>query len=206
MSHDQWLDELRNARDARAVERVLSRGLPDDGLQHAGDAVLHSFRAGPDPELDAVITALVEALAQRGWDGDAELSDALLVMTGRQPSKLRLLAVELDELGEALSEADGTANFLDLHNGQVWLHTMTEFGVADDLDVDFEDETRWLFVCGEGSHEAYRDLQRFISSVIDDDLAGRLRDAIEGRGTFRRFRSTLEHRDPAEYQPRPDLA
>jgi hypothetical protein len=118
------------------------RALPDDCLQHAGDAVLRAFRAGRDPDLDAVVTALVEALGQRGWDGDAVLADALLAVTGRQPSKLVSLAVELDELGEALSEADGTENFLDLHNGQVCVHTMTEFGVADDLDVDFEDETR----------------------------------------------------------------
>lgn len=199
MSHDQWLDELRKTHDATTLERLLSQGVPHDGLQHAGDAVLQACRAGPDPELDAAVTALVDALAQRGWDGDAELADALLAVAERQTSTLRPLAVELDELGEALSEADGTENFLDLHNGHVWLHTMTEFGVADDLDVDFEDETRWLVVCGEGSDEAYRDLLRFISSVTDDDLAGRLRDAIDGRGAFGRFRSTLERRDQAEY-------
>jgi hypothetical protein len=75
---------------------------------------------------------------------------------------------------------------------------MSDFGVADDLDVDLSDETRWLFLCGEGSQETYRDLQRFIGTVEDDDLAARLTVAIEGRGAFRRFRSVLEH-DPAQF-------
>ena len=117
---------------------------------------------------------------------------------GRHPSSLQPLPVELADLGEALSEQAGTENYLDLHTGTVWLHTMTDFGVADDLDIDFSDDTRWLFVLGEGSHEAYRDLQRFIGTVDDDDLAAQLAVAIEGRGTFGRFRSALE-RDPAEF-------
>jgi hypothetical protein len=117
---------------------------------------------------------------------------------GRHPSPLRPLPVALAEVGEALSEQAGTENYLDLHTGTVWFHTMSDFGVADDLDVDLSDETRWLFLCGEGSHEAYRDLQRFIGTVEDDDLAARLTVAIEGRGAFRRFRSVLEH-DPAQF-------
>jgi hypothetical protein len=75
---------------------------------------------------------------------------------------------------------------------------MTDFGVADDLDVDLSDTTRWLLVLGEGSHEAYLDLQRFIGTVDAPDLATQLTDAIGGRGAFRRFRSVLE-RDPTEF-------
>ena len=69
---------------------------------------------------------------------------------------------------------------------------------VDDLDIDLDDDTRWLFLPGEGSDEAYRDLQRFIATIEDNDLAARLTDAIAGRGAFRRFRSVLE-RDPAQF-------
>jgi len=114
-----------------------------------------------------------------------------------RPPSLTPLPIELADVGEALSEQAGTENYLDLHTGAVWLHTMTDFGVAEDLDVDLSDEARWLLLLGEGSHDAHRDLQRFIATV-DDDLAARLTEAIAGRGAFRRFRAVLE-RDPAEF-------
>ena len=165
-------------------------------LQHIGDAVLTVLE--PPSGLTDVADRLVDRLRERQWDGDDELANVLEHVIGRRPSPLPPLPVELADLGEALSEQDGTENYLDLITGTVWLHTMTDFGVADDLDIDFSDETRWLFVLGEGSHEAYRDLQRFIGTVDDDDLAAQLAVAIEGRGAFGRFRSVLE-RDPAEF-------
>jgi hypothetical protein len=108
------------------------------------------------------------------------------------------LPVELDEVGEALSQQAGSESYLDLQTGTVWFHTMSDFGMADDLDVDFSDESRWLFLLGEGSHEPYRNLQRFIATIDDHDLAARLTRAIGGRGAFARFRSVLE-RDPVEF-------
>jgi Uncharacterised protein family (UPF0158) len=152
-------------------------------------------RAAGDPD---AVDRLVDRLRQRQWNGDEELTDTLEDVMGRHPSPLRPLPVELAEVGEALSEQAGTENYLDLHTGTVWFHTMSDFGVADDLDVDLSDENRWLFLRGEGSQETYRDLQRFIGTVEDDDLAARLTVAIEGRGAFRRFRSVLEH-DPAQF-------
>jgi hypothetical protein len=147
--------------------------------------------------LGPTVELLVDRLRARAWDGDDELADALDAVAGRRSSALVPLPVELAELGEALSEQAGTENYLDLASGMVWFHTMTDFGVADDLEVDFADQSRWLLVAGEGSHEAYRDLQRFIATVDDDDFAQRLRRAIEGRGAFRRFRAELEA-EPAE--------
>jgi hypothetical protein len=145
-----------------------------------------------------VVDRLLGQLRERGWDGDAELIEALEHVNGRRTSTLAPLPVELDEVGEALTQQAGSENYLDLHTGTVWFHTMTDFGIADDLDVDFSDETRWLFLEGEGSQDAYRDLERFIATVDDDDLAARLDRAIEGRGAFRRFRTVLEDH-PSEY-------
>ncbi|HEY3670781.1 MAG TPA: UPF0158 family protein [Acidimicrobiia bacterium] len=198
MGHDPWLESLRRAAGSPdALERVLAEDLPTDALQQIGDALLAvSDLAGTD--LSGVVDRLVEQLRARRWDGDDELADALDRVAGRSPSPLQLLPVELDDVGEALSQQAGSANYLDLQSGTVWFQTMTDFGVDDDLDVNFEDETRWLFLEGEGSHDAYRDLGRFIGSVEDHDLAARLTRAIQGRGAFKRFRGVLE-RDPGEY-------
>jgi hypothetical protein len=198
VGHDVWLESLRRAAgDPDALGRVLAEDLPPDALQHIGDALLGVIEFAGTDLIDAV-DRLVDRLHERRWDGDTELAAALEHVLGRHALSLRPLSVELAEVGEALGEQAGTENYLDLHTGTVWFHTMTDFGVADDLDVDFSDETRWLFVAGEGSHEAHRDLQRFIGTVQDEGLATRLNDAIEGRGAFRRFRSVLEHH-PAEF-------
>jgi hypothetical protein len=122
----------------------------------------------------------------------------LVQATGGGEARLVPLPVELDEVGDALTQAAGSANYLDLQTGTVWFHTLTDAGMDDELDVDLDDETRWLFLEGEGSHEAHRDLQRFIATVSDEELARRLARAIDGRGAFGRFRSALEPH-PDEY-------
>ena len=198
MGHDVWLDSLRRAAgDADSLGGLLADRVPADALQHVGDAILGlGLAAGPG--LGVVVQGVVEQLRDRQWDGDAELVDALEHVSGRSASLLRPLAVELSDVGEALCEHAGSENYLDLQDGMVWLQSMTDFGVADDFDVDFTDASRWLLLVGEGPDDAYRDLERFIGTVADDAFAGRLRDAIGRRGAFRRFRSVLE-RDPAEF-------
>ena len=60
----------------------------------------------------------------------------------------------------------------------------TEEGESDDPE-------RWLWVHCEGSHEGYRDMERFIGTVDDPHRADLLEVAIGGRGPFRRFRDVL---------------
>ena len=165
MSHDAWLESLRRAAgDPHAIGRVLAEDLPSDALQHIGEAVL-AVHELPSTDLIGAVDQLVDRLRERQWDGDDELADTLEHVIGRRPSPLRPLSVELADLGEALGEQAGTENYVDLQTGAVWFHTMSDFGIDDDLEIDFSDKTRWLFVLGEGSHDSYRDLQRFIESA-----------------------------------------
>jgi len=69
---------------------------------------------------------------------------------------------------------------------------------AEDEDTG-DDPERWLPVQGEGSREAYRDMELFIASVEDPGRAERLRVAIKGRGPFRRFKDELG-RSPGEVE------
>jgi hypothetical protein len=176
---------------------VLADGLPTDALQQIGDTLL-SVDDLVDTDLAGVAGQLIDALYTRGWDGDQELAVSLAQAIGRGVSDLQPLPVELDDVGDALTQSAGSENYLDLHTGMVWLHSLTDAGMDEELDINFDDDTRWLFLQGQGSHEAHRDLEGFIATVPDQSLAERLTRAIDGRGAFGRFRSVLEH-DDAEY-------
>ncbi len=198
MGHDVWLESLRRAASGNpgTLDRVLCEGVPFDALQQIGDTLLGVLElAGSD--LSGVVDRLVEQLRERRWDGDGELADALDHVVGRSALPLRPLPVELDEVGEALSQQPGGENYLDLQTGTGWFTTMATSGRATISTSTSATVTRWLFLKGESSHDAYRDLQRFIATVDDHDLAVRLTQATEQRGAFGRFRSVLE-RDPAE--------
>ena len=51
--------------------------------------------------------------------------------------------------------------------------------------------TRYIRVPQADSHEGYRDMERFISTVRNDRLRDRLWQAIQGRGAFRYFKDVL---------------
>ena len=194
MGHDRWIDDLRAARaDPTALAALLSADLPYDGLQHAGDAVLAARVEDTDAALGKIAEELIEALRARGWDGDDILADTLEGDPAASSSKLTPVGVDLDELADALSESAGSEGFVDLHDGQVWTEMAIEASRdAGLLEVEFDDPARWLTVVGQGPAAPYRTMQRFIATIDDHDTVGRLTDAIDGKGAFRRFYNQLE--------------
>ena len=59
--------------------------------------------------------------------------------------------------------------------------------------------TRYIQIPHEDTHEAYRDMERFIATVQNPHLQDRLWRAIQGRGAFRYFKDVLaEHPDERE--------
>jgi hypothetical protein len=197
VGHDRWIDELRSARaDPAALAAFLSAALPYDGLQHAGDAILSATLHDADAALAKITTELAEALRARGWDGDDVLAATLERDPATSSSELTPVGVDLADLADALGESAGSEGFLDLQDGQVWTETIIEASRdAGLLDVDFDSPTRWLPIVGRGSAAAYRTMQRFIATIDDHDMVGRLTDAIDGKGAFRRFYDQLQ-RDP----------
>ena len=184
MGHDRWVDAVRAARDGDRLIEVLEE-LPRDGLQMAGNALL--------PHVDAegaaaIVARLVVLLIDRGWEGDTELAAALEPdSTSRE---LRSLPVDLEDLGDALDESEGTEGFLDLETGQVWPGTLFDMDGGPE-DADLEDQTRWMLVRGLGPSESRRDIRDFAVTIDRPALREQLLDALEGRGGHRRFRDTL---------------
>jgi len=194
VGHDQWIDDLRATRaDPTALAELLSAELPYDGLQHAGNATLAARVDDTDAALAKITTELIDALRARSWDGDDILADTLEPDPATSPSKLTPVGVDLEDLADALSEHAGSEGFVDLHDGQVWTETAIEASRdAGLLDVEFDNPARWLLVVGQGPAAPYRTMQRFIATIDDHDTVGRLTDAIDGKGAFRRFYNQLE--------------
>jgi hypothetical protein len=65
--------------------------------------------------------------------------------------------------------------------------------------VETEYGSRIVAIPERTSYEAYDEMQDFISTIQDDGLYNRLRDATQGRGAFGRFKGILSQH-PAEEQ------
>ena len=192
VSRDTWLTQLRVAgNDASAVGALLADGVPDDGLQHAGQAVL---RCSPSTGLIASATPLIEALYRRGWSGDPELITELEHVRDRIKSELSLLPVDLDCVGEALDQSSAGESYIDLRNETLWPGELIDVGQEPE-GFDAEDSHRWLPVAGSGSKAAYAVMERFIATIDSPGLASRLLEAISGSGAFRRFQAELSRHD-----------
>lgn len=192
VSHDRWRDELHQAgNDTGRLVAVLRRGVPADGLQLAGAAIL---AAQPTADLNDVIADLASSLRGRGWLGDVELATALTDRTAGRPNTLTALAVDLDDLADLLDAPTSSESYIDLSSGAVWPGEVIDLGQEPD-DLDPADANRWLSVPGEGSHLAYVDMECFIATVEPDALRAKLREAISGKQPFKTFLTVLQRDD-----------
>ena len=192
MSRDTWVRELRVAgNDASSVASVLAGGAPDDGLQHAGQAVLRCSRSS---EIIAAATALIDSLSRRDLSGDSELIAELVHVRDGSTSELAMLAVELDEIGEALDQSPASVSYIDLADATVWPGELLDVDQGPE-DFDAEDSDRWLPVVGAGSRAAHAVMQGFIATIDTPGLASRLQAEINGSGAFRRFQAELSRHD-----------
>ncbi|MCE0764896.1 hypothetical protein LWC35_18590 [Pseudonocardia kujensis] len=200
----EWLRQLRGAvyrGDGAAVVALLAAGEPLPVWQLIGDGAATALAHRADGAA-AHAADCAAALRSRGWVGDVELAEQLDGLAGTGPMPLlRPLRVDLELLTEIL-EGDPltTGGALDLQTGDVWPRSAIEYAEEDGSDVeapDFEDGDRFRWVDGD-SRDGYRDMVDFIDTVADSRLAEGLRDAIHGRGAFRRFADTLARRSEVE--------
>ena len=166
-------------------------------LQQCGDALTAAASRSVPGALETA-TACTATLRERGWPGDEVLARQLDTAGGGAGSVLRPLPVDLEELS-GLLEGDPAwgGGRIDLDTGEC------RPALADTDESWDEDEPegtkRWLHVPCEGSRDAYRDMEDFITTVDDQDLARYLGIAIQGPGAFRRFKDMLAT-SPAQLQ------
>lgn len=181
---------------AELVAALRHQPWPGHSLQLIGDGLLAAVWDRADGSAD-LAHACVTALRERDWDGDLELADALDAALGSGPTPiLRPMPVDLEELAMIL-EGDPVhgGGRIDLRTGEVWPQSAIEYAEeVGDIDEADDDPIRWLWVHCEGSHQAYRDMERFIEDLDDQEFGDRLVRAISGRGAFRRFKDRLTER------------
>ena len=179
--------------DGPAVVHLLQGGgIYDDALQLAGDGLIVAVMQRVQGATE-LAHRLGLALRQRGWVGDDELTDQLDAQLGRGPAPMLRPRLSTSRSWPASSKAtvhDGGR--VDLTTGEVWPQAAIEYALetGEEDEDTADDPERWLLVHGEGSREAYRDMELFIASV-EPDRAERLATAIKGRGAFRRFKDEL---------------
>jgi hypothetical protein len=172
------------------VVAVLSRLAVGDVAQLAGEGLLVAITRGA-PGAREFAADCATALADRGWEGDDALATQLAAALGDTPAPaLRAVPVDLEDLSFIL-EGDGSSGDgrLDLATGEVWPESTEEDG---EEPPDADNAERWLYVGCEGSHDGYRDMEDFITTVDDDERADKLSIAVSGPGAFRRFRDVLD--------------
>ena len=88
------------------------------------------------------VDALLVALGDRSWPGDQVAVEALTsVLSGLSTGRAGLV-VDLDELGDVLSDERG--GYLELATGAVWPASVVEDGDIEDLDPDELGYDQWL--------------------------------------------------------------
>ena len=122
---------------------------------------------------------------------------------------MRKLKIDWTELEAAFEMSSWeTHHYLDLETGDVlvvtdeaarhvekppdgelseWMQEMVK--VARQVEEGYG--TRYIGIPKADSHEGYRDMEHFISTVRDDRLRDQLWRAIQGRGAFRYFKDVL---------------
>ncbi len=181
--------------DGAEVVRVLTGRDPGVLLQQAGDGVVVALMVGT-AGATGLAQDLIGRLADRGWEGDAELAEQLTALTGGPPTGRRAVPAGLDELADLLEGGleHGFGGLLDLTTGACWPEAVVEDWGGDEQDAPRPDRDpdRWLGVPNVGSREGWRDMADFIGTLDDRVVADRLTDAIDGRGAFSRFRRELD--------------
>jgi hypothetical protein len=110
--------------------------------------------------------------------------------SGGTTAPIRDVPVDWEALEDAFeNNAPEVHSYLHLTTGEV-LRVVD--GVADpQMHVRIASDGNYLRIDPVSSREQYRWMERFIPMVDDTDLRGKLTQAIDGKGAFRRFKDVL---------------
>src|SRR5258706_1981261 len=118
------------------------------------------------------------------------MSDETADRTAASTGPVRDVPVDWEALEDAFeNNAPEVHSYLHLSTGEV-LRVVD--GVADpQMHVRIASDGNYLRIDPVSSREQYRWMERFIPMVDENDLRGKLTQAIDGKGAFRRFKDVL---------------
>src|SRR5690349_10809023 len=110
--------------------------------------------------------------------------------SGAPPAPIRDVPVDWEALEDAFeNNAPEVHSYLELSTGEV-LRVVD--GVADpQMHARISADPNYLRIDPVSSREQYRWMERFIPMVDETELRGKLAQAIDGKGAFRRFKDVL---------------
>lgn len=198
------IPELRRAIAERDADRMLTAvsGCDiDDVLQQVGDGVPILIASGSE-QAEAVALSVINRLTLRAGPGDVVLAADLLAALRGEPAPGPVVPVDLEMLSIELEGDAGMSSggYLDLHTGQVYgEESIDPMMVGEDAAIDVEQEPdRWLHIDRTGSRDGWQDMADFAERQHDNRLRTKLQRAIEGQGSFRRFRDLIHDEDLAD--------
>ncbi|MGI8552245.1 MAG: UPF0158 family protein [Dehalococcoidia bacterium] len=123
------------------------------------------------------------------WFLDLE-SGAVIMITDEEQVQLEEILEDLnsqaDDRSATLTEACAEHALAESHEH----HLLQAFQVQKGLG------SRYISVPTDESRDSYRDMEGFVGTVANEEIAEHLSYAIEGRGAFRRFKGVLaRHED-----------
>lgn len=107
----------------------------------------------------------------------------------------KTLRIDLDELCSAMEDSSDEHNYyLDIETGKLllisdYMDDEETKKLRDKVDENFD---RYEPLPKAESYEGYEDIEDFIGTISDDNLAELLHVAVSGKGAFRRFKDVLE--------------
>jgi hypothetical protein len=101
----------------------------------------------------------------------------------------RQLRVEMDELLDAFEErSEHVVMYFNRETGEVGTWIDPDFNEWPQLDPD---DACWVEIPRLDARDGIREIERFVDTLDELDVQRQLRNAIQGKGAFRRFRETL---------------
>jgi hypothetical protein len=196
--------------DLREFRRALSSGKATEvietvsgveiqtALQQVGAGLLRMYRAAKPAEqasLSPVMISVLQRLQLRDWEGDDILAAEMLAELRQQEPSGRPVVVDLDEMSTTMADqGDYPGGYLNTQTGEVVPAVLTdELAVGEESVVDVEDDD-WVHV-GEEGRESWQDMSDFAAAAADPRTRGLLKDAVNGKGAFSRFRRAVGQAD-----------
>jgi hypothetical protein len=178
-------------RNAEAVIEALRRRDPVELAHLASDGVLLAVEEGVGEAVGYALL-LIRHLSERRGPGDAALVDELKSATGHaDATKRQPLPVDLEELASQLYEGDSLGNWRIDRDSARWWPDDPQGMIGEAPPAHWDDEDRWIEIVPLGPQVARDDMRDFIGTVDNPLLAEELREALSGRGGFRRFRGIV---------------